>query len=182
MRFVFRLAAAMALPLALTPVAAQAAKSPCLSPAEFSSLAGYALPSVIKGTSKRCAPTLGATAFLRSDGDRLATRYSANKGNTWPGAKAAFLKLSGSGNRDAGDILRKMPDEALQGMLDSVFEGLVAQEIPVERCSTIDSFIRLLSPLPPENTAELIALTVGLASHADKTARVGQLELCPAAK
>ena len=175
MRVPTSLAAAV---LALAPGLAQAAQPPCLTPAEFSSLAGYALPSVINGTTKRCAQSLAPSAYLRSSGAGLASRYAARKGPNWPGAKAAFLKLSADTNRDANQVLTSLPDESLQGMLDAILEGMVSQEIPLERCSTIDRFIRLLAPLPPENTAELIALTVGLASKSEKTSKVGKLQIC----
>lgn len=164
--------------LALTPGVAQAAEPPCLTPAEFTSLAGYALPSVIKGTSKRCAQTLPPRAYLTTSGETLANRYASRKTQTWPGAKAAFLKMSADTSKDANEIFRTMPDEALQGMLDAILEGMVSQEIPLDRCATIDNVIRLLAPLPPQNTAELIALTVGLASKSEKTSKVGKLQIC----
>ena len=150
----------------------------CLTPAEFSSLAGYSLPSVISATTQRCAPTLGPGAFLSSKGKGLASRYAATKGANWPKAKAAFLKLSNKGNQDMNQIFGTMPDQSLQQVLDAMMEGMVAQQIPLERCGTIDDVVRLLSPLPPENTAELIAIAVGLGSMA-KSGRIGSISLCP---
>jgi hypothetical protein len=64
-------------------------------------------------------------------------------------------------------------------MVDGLIEGLVGQQIPPEKCAMIDQVIRLLSPLPPENTAELIALAAGLGSEkGGKTANT--FKLCPA--
>ena len=160
------------------PGLARAAEPPCLSPQEFSSLAGYALPSVIKGTSKRCAATLGPDAFLTANGSQLIQRYAARKDASWPGAKAAFQKLSASSNDKANKVLTDMPDDSLKTVLDVILEGMVSQEIPIKDCSTIDGFVRLLSPLPAENMAELIALTVGLASKGEKP-KLGKISVCP---
>lgn len=161
------------------PGVAQAAETPCLQPAEFASLAGYALPSLINGTAKRCSTTLGPQAYLNQSGKDLASRYAQNKGANWPGAKAAFLKLSAQKDASANQIIATLPDNTLQQMLDGVMEGLASQQIPVERCGTIDSFVRLLAPLPPANTAELIALAVGLGAKSGK-AKVGSINMCPA--
>jgi hypothetical protein len=92
--------------------------------------------------------------------------YSAGKASAWPGAKAAFLKISTSSNADANSLIRGMPDTSLQQMLDAAMAGMVGQKLPVERCPIVDSLVRLLAPLPPQNTAELIALAVGLGSKA----------------
>jgi hypothetical protein len=62
-------------------------------------------------------------------------------------------------------------------MLDVVLEGMVAQEIPVTDCSKVDNFVRLLAPLPAENTAELVVMMVSLATN-DKPAKPGKLAIC----
>lgn len=147
--------------LALASTAAQAAQ-PCLTPAEASSLTAYALPAAISGTTKRCVPSLGASAFLPKGGAELAGRYAARKAQNWPAAKAAFLKIGGKDQ--ATTLLAGLPDPSLQQMLDAIIEGMVAQEIPTERCGTIDRVIGLLAPLPAQNTAELIAVLLGLTS------------------
>lgn len=171
---------AMAL-LATIPSAAQAADTQCLTAREFSALAGYALPSVISGTSQRCGPSLGPKAFLRTSGKELANRYAARKANDWPAAKSAFLKLS-STSPDAAGAFKGMPDASLQQVLSAMMEGMVAQQIPLDRCGAIDDLVRLLSPLPAQNTAELIALAVGLGAKSTKakSAKVGPINLCPA--
>lgn len=169
--------------LAALPGIAHAAEPPCLTSAEFSSLAGYTLPSIITGTSQRCAATLAPNAYLRTSGATLSARYAGQKAKHWPAAKAAFLKLSATTNADASRLFRDMPDTSLQGILDAMMEGMVSQQIPLDRCGVIDRIVGLLAPLPPENTAELIALAVGLGAKADGSdgnAKVGKLSLCKA--
>ncbi len=169
-----------AVTLAVSPVVAQAAEQPCLTAAEFNSLASYALPSLITGTTERCGQTLPADAWLRRNGSDLAARYTTRKSAGWPAAKAAFLKFGGtSGNAEANNLLRSLPDASLQPIFDTVIAGLVSQKMPTERCGTVDRVLRLLSPLPPENTAELIALVVGLGAKSGGT-KVGAFSLCPA--
>lgn len=163
--------------LAAAPGIANAAERPCLTSAEFASLASYSLPSIISGTGQRCAVALGPSAWLPANGDELIARYARNKSGAWPGAKAAFLKLSSNGNEEANKLFRDMPDASLQQILDATMEGMISQNIPLERCDTIDQVIRLLSPLPPENTAELIGLAVGLGSKT-RDPKVGKINIC----
>ena len=152
--------------LASLPGLAQAA-APCLTPREASSLVAYALPAAISGTTKRCAPSLGASAFLPKGGAELASRYAARKAQNWPAAKAAFFKIGGA-RKDQDALLAGLPDPSLQQMLDAIIEGMVAQEIPTERCGDIDRIVALLAPLPAQNTAELIGVVVGLAGNSGK--------------
>ena len=174
-----RFIAAAAALLALVPALAQAAEPPCLSPREFTALAEYALPSVIDGTAQRCAAALGPDAFLPRGGAQLSRRYAERRPAAWPGAKAAFLKLSGSNAGDAGKLVGNMPDASMQQMLDGLMSGLVSQQIPLDRCGTIDRLIGLLAPLPAANTAEVIALAVGLGAQSGR-AKFGAIAICKA--
>lgn len=173
MRKLFQL---LGIALIAAPGIAQAAEPPCLTPREFTDLSTYALPSIITGAADRCSATLGADSYLKRSGGALASRYATNRPAAWPGARAAFLKLSGS---DAAKLFQGLPDDKLQPMANTLVEGLVAQQLPTERCQTVDTFVRLVAPLPPQNFAELIALTVGLGSQAGG-ARVGKLSICRA--
>jgi len=164
--------------LAVAPALAEAAQ-PCLSPAEASSLAAYALPSALSGTAKRCAPALAPTSFLRSDGNALVARYAARKARNWPQARAAFLKIGSKGDPGTDALLSGLPDASLQQMLDAVIEGMVAQEIPAERCQAIDHIVSLLAPLPAENTADLIVTVMGLASEGSKV-KSDKFSICKA--
>lgn len=170
---------ALAAAMLASPGVASAAEPPCLTPAEFTSLSTYALPSVIRGTAQRCAAVLPGNAYLRQGGERLATRYTANKNQSWPGAKAAFLKLGTGMNPQAADLFKSMSDETLKPMVDSLVTGMVGQQLPTDRCSAIDRLLRLLAPLPAAHTAELIGLAAGLGSKTGK-ARIGQFSICNA--
>jgi hypothetical protein len=174
-----RLTAIVATLLTVAPAIAQAAEPPCLTSREFTSLAEYALPSIIDGTAQRCRTTLPADAYLNRGGRELIARYAQRKPAAWPGAKAAFLKLSGTSNADANKLIGAMPDASLQQMLDSLMTGLVSQQVPLDRCGTIDRVIGLLSPLPADNTAELIALAVGLGAKSGR-AKFGAISICQA--
>ena len=168
-----------AIGLTALPGLAQAAETPCLTASEFTGVATYSLPSVITGTAARCSAALPANSYLRSNGTQLATRYAAAKPGAWPAAKAAFLRISATTDKSANDLIANLPDPSLQTMLDAVIEGAVSQQIPTERCATIDSLVRLLAPLPPANTAELIALAAGLGAKSGK-AKAGGFSICPA--
>lgn len=169
-----KLATFCAAAFAVASGTAQAAQ-PCLTPNEASSLVAYALPAAISGTTKRCTAALAPGAFLSKGGAELASRYAARKGESWPAAKAAFLKIGGKDQ--ATTMLASLPDPSLQQMLDAIIEGMVTQEIPTERCATIDRIIGLLAPLPARNTAELIGVILGLTSKSGG-AKTGSFSIC----
>jgi hypothetical protein len=167
--------------LAAVPGIASAAEPPCLTPTEFTAIAGYSMPSIINGTAQRCAATLAPSAYLRTSGKNLAERYAGQKAKYWPGAKAALLKLSSGSDSSISKTFRDMPDSSLQPIADGMVEGMISQQIPLNRCATIDRLVGLLAPLPPENTAELIALAVGLGAKTDANsnrAKLGKLSIC----
>jgi len=143
--------------LLATPGLAQSAEPPCLTRAEFTGLASYALPSAIDGVNARCESVLGPSAFLPTGGDALVKRYEANKDTNWPAAKSAFLKFSTKNNGKPNGLLKLLSDDALRDIIDAMIVGLVSEQIKTEKCGTIDETVRLLSPLPPENTSGLIA-------------------------
>lgn len=176
MRSIASLAAGMLLAL---PQVALAAEPPCLTPSEATAVASYALPSVISGTAERCSATLGASAYLPRNGAQLAQRYAARKAAVWPEAKGALIKLSSTTNPDAMDMMKSLPDKTLQGLADTLVSGVVADKIPLTRCGVIDRFMALVSPLPPESTAELISLTLGLVSQGAQP-KLGKLSVCKA--
>ena len=138
------------------------------------------MPSIITGTTDHCAASLPANAWLKRHGNQLAARYATGKSRAWPAAKTAFLKLAGTGaNNDAAGLIKSLPDSSQQQMADAFISGLVGQQLPTERCSVIDQLVRLLAPLPPENTAELIAVAAGLGARTGR-ARIGNFSICQA--
>lgn len=161
---------------ALTPGVAMAAEPVCLTTKEATALIAYALPQAINGTAKRCAASLPANAFLRSQGPQLAARYAGQKDRYWPQARPAFLKTLGTEGDGAAKMIAGLPDETVRQMADVFVEGFVSQRIAPKSCTKLDLAIDLLSPLPPENTAGLIALTLEVASAADP--KLGKVALC----
>jgi hypothetical protein len=161
---------------ALTPGFAMAAEPVCLTKKEATALIAYALPQAINGTAKRCAPSLPADAFLRRQGPQLATRYAGQKNRYWPQAKPAFMKTLGAEGSGSANMVANLPDETVRQLADVFVEGFVSQRIAPKSCTKLDLAIDLLSPLPPENTAGLIALTLEVASTADP--KLGKVALC----
>lgn len=171
MKRILRLATTLAASIAVSaPGIASAAQPVCLSKTEARSLLTYALPQVISGTSKRCQAALPANSFLRQHGSALAARYGAQKARYWPAAKAAFLKVSSAKDQQVSQFARSLPDESLRPLVDITVEGMISQNIKLESCDNIDLAIDLLSPLPPENTAGLIALFVEIGADAGQNA------------
>jgi hypothetical protein len=172
-----RLAPLIALLSLAAPQLAQAAEPVCLTPREVTAVSTYALPSAIGGVTRNCAASLPAGAWLPQNGAALAQRYTAGKTSAWPEARAAFLKMSMATNPDAAQLFATLPDDSLQPLADAALSGIVSAKIKPESCPVIDRALSLLAPLPAENTAELIALAVGLGAKAGEP-RFGKFALC----
>lgn len=173
--------AALALALAAIPSAtiAQAQQAPCLTAEEFTAVSTFALPGVIRGAAQRCQAVLPQQAFLRSQSETLAQRYSRGRDQAWPEAKAAFFKIGGGMDPQAAGLLKSMPDDTLKPFVESAVSTMVGQQLPTDRCKAVDRLVMLLSPLPAESTAEVISLAAGLGARSGQ-AKVGKLSICKA--
>lgn len=165
-----RLARCLVSTIALCPALATAATPACLTRGEARSVLTYSLPQVIDGTAKRCRQALPADSFLSSHGQEVVQRYSGPRDQYWPQARSAFLKLSRSRDETFGSVAAQLPDDTLKPLVDATVSGLVAQSIHLESCDEIDLAINLLAPLPPQNTAGLIALFIEIAANTNSLA------------
>ncbi len=152
----------------------------CLSEGEVGALVGYALPSVLDGAMKACRPHLASNGFFATRGGEFVTRYAARKNTNWPVAKTAFFKLGGTKADKMGETIKALPDSALQPFVEAMVSEMVGGEIKPDQCTAIERGVRLLSPLPPENTAELITFVVVLADK-PKNGKPSSLPICKAA-
>ena len=176
-RAVALVAAAAAMPA--QAAAAQAAQAQCMSPAEVRALATFAMPSVLTGLIDHCAPEVGATGFMSTQGRNLIASYAMHKDSAWPTARKAFFRLAGSksDSSEATDMMAKMPDAALQPFVEGMIGGMIGSKLKPGQCVIADKMMRLLAPLPPENTSELLATILEL-TGADKKSGPGGLAIC----
>lgn len=170
--------------LAASEVAA-AQEPACLSEREVTSLVTYALPVVMNSTMKTCSPQLSPQGYFATQGPGLVQRYAARKSAAWPDAKAALIKLGGNDDK-MKDIVANLSDEALQPFAEGIVAAMVAKGIKPGQCKAIERGVRLLAPLPPENTAELVTFVLVLADKPKVRGAVGaskksDLPICPAA-
>lgn len=152
----------------------------CLSEREVTSLVTYALPVVMTSTMKTCGPQLSPQGYFATQGSSLVQRYTARKSAVWPEAKAALIKLGGNDDK-MKDVVANLSDEALQPFAEGIVSAMVAKGIKPGQCKAIERGVRLLSPLPPENTAELVTFILVLADRPKAgSAKKSDLPICPA--
>lgn len=156
---------------------AATAPAPCLSENEVTALVGYALPSVIDGTMKSCRPHLSTDGYFATRGSEFVGRYAARKNANWPLAKSAFLKLGAGRDDKMADTIGKLPDEAVQPFVEGMVSEMVGSEIKPDQCTAIERGVRLLAPLPPENTAELVSFILVL-SNQPKPGKASTFPIC----
>ena len=169
----------VALAAAAVAVPVQAAEAQCLAPAEVRALATFAMPSVLTGLIDHCTPEVGATGFMSTQGRNLVASYAANKDSAWPTARKAFFRFAGSksDSSEATDMMAKMPDAALQPFVEGMIGGMIGSKLKPGQCVIADKMMRLLAPVPPENTSELLGTILELAG-ADKKSAPGGLAIC----
>ncbi|KUR71444.1 hypothetical protein AQZ52_12475 [Novosphingobium fuchskuhlense] len=157
----------------------------CLSEREVTSLVTYALPVVMDSTMKTCRPQLSPQGWFATQGPGLVQRYATRKTAAWPEARAALIKLGGNDDK-LKSLVSTLSDEALQPFAEGMVSAVVTKGIKPGQCKAIERATRLLSPLPPENTAELVTFMLVLADKPQVRSAVGaskssDLPICPAA-
>jgi hypothetical protein len=83
-------------------------------------------------------------------------------------------------------VVSSLSDEALQPFAEGMVSAVVTKGIKPGQCKAIERATRLLSPLPPENTAELVTFILVMADKPKVRGAVGaakksDLPICPAA-
>lgn len=161
--------------LAVSATGAQAAaetaqKKPCITPVEVQALVTAVAPPAIGAVTRACSPMLAATAYLRTNGDRLAKRYEVAALAAKPAAASAFAKLSGAN----GDVTPEMFDAFVGPLLGE----LIAKDIKPDVCGKIDRIAALLDPLPATNLTGLIAAVFEFV--ADDSKKAPPFEICKA--
>lgn len=183
-----RLARPLAAALALTAIgisqAAAAASAPCLDRQELTAIVTYALPSAMDSAMTFCRPHLSPQGYLAREGRGLVQRYTVAKPAAWPQAKAALVKMAATGNDPTVSSMARLPDSALQPFAEGMVGQIVADGMKPQTCAPLEQAMRLLAPLPPENTAGLIAFVViqtqGTRPGTRPTSRSrSSLPLCP---
>jgi hypothetical protein len=163
---------------------AAAQNADCLNEREVTNLVSYALPVVMDSAIKTCRPQLSPQGYFAAQGASLVQRYAARKSSAWPDAKAALLKIGGKDDK-MKDMVANLSDEALQPFADGLVGQLVSKGIKPDQCKSIERAARLLSPLPPENMAELLTFVIVLAEKPKVRGAVGapsksEFNICPA--
>jgi hypothetical protein len=71
-----------------------------------------------------------------------------------------------------------MPDSTLQPFVEGMIGGLVGSKLKPGQCVLAETMIRLLAPLPPGNTAELLSTIAALAADKPNKGVPGPLAVC----
>lgn len=143
----------------------------CLQPGQAEALITYVLPKAIEAAQSKCSSVLPAeSSLMESDSDRLS-EYQTASDAAWPKAKEAVSAISG--DKLPADI----DDALLKPLTDSIFTGMISDEIKPKDCPTIDKIYSDLAPLPSSNIA---SLTVTIIQAATKDDENSSLPICKA--
>ncbi|TCD02263.1 hypothetical protein EYB45_09805 [Erythrobacteraceae bacterium CFH 75059] len=165
--FTFFGAAAAALATLAMPAAAAAQQQRCVTRAESQAVVAHLMPDLLRSVQSRCGPLLGESSFLRDNAGSLAERMTPLSRSSWPAARAALERQSGSALPDNPAIL----DLGRQALA-----GGVANSLDADSCRLTDQLLTHLAPLPPENLANVFALFLEAGAN---TNRQAPLRVCP---
>ncbi|TFI60287.1 hypothetical protein E2493_00820 [Sphingomonas parva] len=142
----------IALALVANATTAAAAEPPCVTDAEFKSMALFVLPSVVYGAADRCAAHLPSDAYLLNGARRMADGVARDRARHEPTAVAALARLSGT------KLPKGVSGETLGSMLNDMLRAQLVTKVTPGDCSRIDEVASLLAPLPAENLVGLLGV------------------------
>ncbi|MDZ4308920.1 hypothetical protein [Allopontixanthobacter sp.] len=139
--------------------AAQTAAPPCVRQADLADAVVYAMPSMISALQAKCAASLPANGFLKTQGVQLSASYAARQGSAWPGARRFLLGFAATSVKPADsemlEIVSSLPAESMRPFVDAMIQQEVSKKIPLKDCRNIERGVSMLAPLPPENMGGL---------------------------
>jgi hypothetical protein len=144
----------------------------CVSERQASAFMSYVLPDVLASVGKVCAASLPASALLRDGLAPMVAKYRVIGDAAWPDAKSVVTQIMGKS-------VKGVDPEILKPLVATMMAPAITEKLKPSDCGRINHILSLLAPLPPENTAELVALLYDLGTHG---ARSAPFKICPAAQ
>lgn len=167
--------AALMLAAIALPGASIAQAPRCISQDQAASLVTFALPSLVEGVSKRCAPILGPNAYLTINAGGLAQRYTPDADAAWPVVRRT---ISGFFEQALGQPMpTDMNSDVLRMLAEPMVGKLLAKAVDTRDCGTINAAITQAAPLPGRNLGQLAAMAATIADKKDKGI-AGVLHIC----
>ncbi len=173
--FAFKAAAVLALVSSAQLQAAQAQvqAKPCMTRPELRGMVAYFLPTVLSSTIEKCAQRLAPDSYMLARAPQLLNTLEASRSQSWPMAKAAFMKIGGDGNKGTADIFAALPEDAVRPLIEAVIDQKIGSTIKPENCGDIDRVMAPLEPLPAANLIDVLTEAMAIAGRTDK-----QLQVC----
>jgi hypothetical protein len=158
----------------LAAAPAEPAKRSCLTEAQLEDLTFFALPPMLDGLATKCGPSLPADAYVLNGGRALARTLEPEGLRRFAGANSA-LGAMGSSKLPPG-----ISASTAIGLLRDTAATELFGKLTPEDCVRANRLAELLSPLPSDNLAGLIAVIIelGVADGKRKTS----LAICPTAR
>jgi len=145
-------------------------QQPCVAAEDLGDTVLYAMPIAYDAVSTTCATQLEADGFLARGGSDFIDKFRARQDSAWPGAfrllKTFMAKDAadkGGSDSDMTAMIAALPEESLRPFVDGLVGQMIAGEIKPDSCGKIERGMELLSPLPVENVAGLMAFIAELA-------------------
>ncbi|MCZ8136634.1 MAG: hypothetical protein O9266_10035 [Porphyrobacter sp.] len=160
---------------------AQAQQQTCVAAADLGDTVLYAMPIAYDAVSTTCSKQLKRDGFMAQGGDAFIAKFRTHQDKAWPGAfrllktfMAKDAAAKGGTGTDMTAMITALPEESLRPFVDGLVGQMIAEEIKPDSCGKIERGMELLSPLPVENVAGLMAFIAEVADLKDP-------QICPVA-
>ncbi|MFN4019189.1 MAG: hypothetical protein ACK4IC_01580 [Erythrobacter sp.] len=164
------LAPALAVVALATATTAQAQQQTCIAAADLGDSVLYAMPIAYDAVGTTCAKQLKRDGFMATGGDAFIEKFRAKQDSAWPGAfrlLKSFMATEAAGetgsDAELNAMIAALPEESLRPFVDGIVGQKLAAEIKPGSCTKIERGMELLSPLPAENVAALVAFILEIA-------------------
>jgi hypothetical protein len=154
--------------------AASAETANCITRAEISGMMAYAMPGLLTGIGDKCTQHVAKDGYLASSMDDVIRTYAGAQDANWPLARAAFVKFASKDGDSSARMMKALPDSALKPLVEAMMPAMIGEQIKADDCADIEELLRLLAPLPPENTAGLFGTIMALAGGS----RPSDIQVC----
>ncbi|QUL38687.1 hypothetical protein [Erythrobacter sp. JK5] len=156
--------AACAALLALAQPSLAHAQNGCVAAADVSAGVIYTMPIAYDAARTVCRNQFKPDGFVARKGDTFIAPFRARQSGSWPGAFRVLKTYmnrqadpKATGGVDLNAMIASLPDSTLRPFVDGTVGQMIAKEIKPENCGDIERGLELLSPLPTENVAGLMA-------------------------
>lgn len=148
---------------ALTTSQTAMAQESCVASGDVTDMVTYVVPLAFDAAMQTCDTRYKTDGYMKTSGAEFADRFRAKQDAAWPGAYRLGKQIMATRAQGKGDVddtfiqmIDQMPQEQVRPFFDGFIQQIIASDIAPKTCADIERGLRLIAPLPVENTSALV--------------------------